>query len=116
MAVQGVYAGMVVADLDRARAWYQKLIGRAVDDKPIPGMVQWRDIGGAGLQLWEDAQAAGKSMMTIVTPDLATEIERLAGQGIEAVNLASGSFGKVAQVFDPDGNRVALAEPPPGFK
>ncbi len=113
--VQGAYAGMQVADLDIALVWYEKLIGRSVDDKPIPGMVQWRNIGGAGLQLWEDAAHAGHSVMTIVTPDLETEMARLAALDITAINLASGGFGKVAQVFDPDNNRIALAEPPPGF-
>jgi predicted enzyme related to lactoylglutathione lyase len=113
--VQGVYAAVAVADLAAAIAWYENFVGRPVDDKPIPGMVQWRDIGGAGLQLWEDGERAGKSVMTIVTPNLDTEITRLAANSIEAVNLASGGFGKVAQVFDPDGNRISLAEPPPGF-
>lgn len=114
--VQGAYAGMSVADLDIALVWYEKLIGRPVDDKPIPGMVQWRNIGGAGLQLWQDETNAGHSVMTIVTPDLDTEIARLAAFDIAAVNAASGPFGKVAQIFDPDGNRIALAEPPPGFR
>jgi predicted enzyme related to lactoylglutathione lyase len=113
--VQGVYAAVAVADLEAGIAWYEKFIGRPVDDRPISGMAQWRDIGGAGLQLWEDAERAGKSVMTIVTPALETEITRLSGHGITAINLASGGFGKVAQVFDPEGNRISLAEPPPGY-
>lgn len=113
--IQGAYAGMCVADLDIALVWYEKLIGRPAADKPIPGMVQWRNLGGAGLQLWQDDTNAGHSVMTIVTPDLDAEVTRLAALDIAAVNAASGPFGRIAQLFDPDGNRIALAEPPPGF-
>lgn len=114
MAVQGIFASSVVRDLDAALAWYEKLLGRPADDQPIPGMAQWRNMGAAGFQLWADETRAGKSITTIVVLDLAAEQARLATHEISLVNEAQGPFGAVAQVFDPEGNRINLAQPPQG--
>lgn len=115
MIIQGLYASAIVADFDTAIEWYSKLLGRAVDDKPIPGMAQWRDLGGAGLQIWHDADRAGKGIITIVVPDLAKEQARLAGLGLNTGEVSRGAFGAVTHILDPEGNRINLAEPPAGF-
>ncbi|MGV3576145.1 MAG: VOC family protein [Devosia sp.] len=113
--VQGVYTSAVVADLETSIAWYTRFMGRPVDDRPLPDMAQWRNMGGAGLQIWQDPKHAGHSVMTIVVPNLAVEKARLAAAGLTLVNEATGDFGAIAQLFDPDGNRINLAEPPRGF-
>ncbi|WP_126976159.1 VOC family protein [Frigidibacter oleivorans] len=115
ITVQGIYAAAIVEDFDAGVAWYERFMGRPADDTPIPGMAQWRNMGGAGLQVWEEAERAGQAIMTIVVPDLATEKARLAAAGMELINEASGDFGAVAQLIDPEGNRINLAEPPRGF-
>lgn len=115
ITVQGVYASAVVADLETGLAWYTRLMGRPADDRPLPDMAQWRNMGAAGLQVWHDPAKAGNSVMTIVVPDMAAEKARLAAAGLTLVNEASGDFGAIAQLFDPDGNRINLAEPPRGF-
>ncbi|SFV28863.1 hypothetical protein SAMN05216456_0617 [Devosia crocina] len=113
--VQGIYAAAVVKDFEAALAWYAALMGRKADDLPIPGMAQWRNMGAAGLQVWQDEQRAGRSIMTIVVKDLQQEKQRLAEVGIRMENEFSGDFGAVAQVFDPEGNRINLSEPPKNF-
>lgn len=112
MTVQGIYASATVSDFEAGLVWYEALMGRPADDQPIPGMAQWRNMGGAGLQLWQDDARAGKGLMTIVVPNLAAERSRLSGHGIQLVNEAKGAFGAVAQIFDAEGNRINLAEPP----
>jgi predicted enzyme related to lactoylglutathione lyase len=113
--VQGVYASAVVADFEVGLAWYTKFMGRPVDDHPLPDMAQWRNMGGAGLQIWHDPKHAGHSIMTVVVRNLAAEKARLTAAGLTLVNEATGDFGAIAQLFDPDGNRINLAEPPKGF-
>ncbi|NGP16670.1 VOC family protein [Devosia aurantiaca] len=81
----------------------------------MPNMAQWRNMGAAGLQLWHDAERAGKSNTTIVVPDLAAERMRLAEAGLDLGAIATGEFGAVAQISDDEGNRLTLAEPPKGF-
>ncbi len=72
ITVQGIYATAMVRDFDAALSWYEAFMGRAADDQPFPGMAQWRNMGAAGLQLWQDDERAGQSRMTVVVPNLAT--------------------------------------------
>lgn len=115
ITVQGVYTSVVASDFEAGIAWYTRFMGRPVDDRPLPDMVQWRNMGGAGLQVWHDPDHAGHSIITVVVPNLAVEKARLSAAGLTLVNEASGDFGGIAQLFDPDGNRINLAEPPKGF-
>jgi len=115
IALQGIYAAAVVADFASGLAWYETFMGRPADDLPFPGMAQWRNMGAAGLQLWEDKARAGQAIMTVVVTDLAGEKARLAASSLVPIDEASGTFGKVAQLFDPEGNRINLTEPPKGF-
>lgn len=115
IAIQGIYASAVVADFAAGLAWYEKFMGRPADDQPFPGMAQWRNMGGAGLQLWEDQARAGQSIMTVVVTNLDIEKTRLSASGLTLTDEHSGDFGKVAQLRDPEGNLLHIAEPPKGF-
>lgn len=110
----GIYASAVVRDFDAALEWYTKLMGRPVDDQPFPGMAQWRNMGAAGLQIWQDNDRAGQAIMTIVVGDLAAEKSRLEPLGFRFEHEATGDFGAVAQIFDPEGNRINLTQAPSG--
>jgi hypothetical protein len=57
--IQGVYTVAIVKDFEAGLAWYEKFMGRSADDLPFPGMAQWRNMGPAGLQLWQDEARAG---------------------------------------------------------
>jgi predicted enzyme related to lactoylglutathione lyase len=113
--IQGVYTVAIVKNFEAGIAWYETFMGRPADDLPFPGMAQWRNMGAAGLQLWQDDARAGHSIMTIVVPDLAKEKSRLSEAGMVLENEDSGVFGAVAQLFDPEGNQINLAEPPKNF-
>jgi hypothetical protein len=41
-----VLAGIAVADLHRAAAWYEVLFGRPADAEPMDGLIEWRIAGG----------------------------------------------------------------------
>ena len=112
ISIQGIFASAAVADLEAALSWFEKLMGRPADDRPIPGMAQWRKMGAGGLQLWQDEERAGKAIITIVVTDLATERARLAALGLTLGDPSTGDFGSVAQIFDPEGNRLNIAQPP----
>jgi hypothetical protein len=51
MEILGIFAVACVSDMERSVEWYARLIGRAPDDRPMEGLVQWRSSNGAGLQL-----------------------------------------------------------------
>ena len=115
ITVQGIYAGICVADFERGLDFYTSLMGRAPDDRPMPNMAQWRNMGAAGLQLWHDNDLAGKSRATIVVPDLARERNRIEAAGLTLGPTSTGDFGAVAQISDSESNLITLAEPPKGF-
>lgn len=114
MEIVGIFAVACVSDMERSIEWYARLMGRAPDDRPMEGLVQWRN-NGAGLQLVLDVEKSGSSLITIVTPAMDLARKRLAAVSLELEPDIQGDFGIIAQISDPDGNRLTLAEPPKGM-
>ncbi|MCC6919830.1 MAG: VOC family protein [Alphaproteobacteria bacterium] len=112
MDIMGLFAAVYVTDLDRSLAWYAKIVGRDADHRPMPTLAQWVGVAGAGLQLFLDPAKAGRGRMTLVTPDVDKAKAELARNGVAAGETFRGDFGAIAEVEDPDGNLVTLAEPP----
>ena len=81
----------------------------------MKGLVQWRDLGGAGLQLVLDTEKAGSSLITLVTPEMDRARRELARETITLGPDFRGDYAIIAQVTDPDGNNVTLTEPPAGM-
>jgi predicted enzyme related to lactoylglutathione lyase len=111
MSIIGIFAEVCVVDIERSVAWYAKFFGRPPEDRPMDGLVQWRN-GPAGFQVWRDAERAGHSVSTIVVESMDVERARLDAAGLDLQADREGGFGIVAQIEDPDGNRLTLAEPP----
>ncbi|HEY4252557.1 MAG TPA: hypothetical protein VGM87_15195 [Roseomonas sp.] len=78
----------------------------------MPGLIQWRDVAGANIQVFTNGANAGSSMCTIVVPgmDAARASLKLAGLALSGERM--GDFGRIAKLTDPDGNQITLAEPP----
>ena len=112
MEIQGLFAAFCVGDMDKAEDWYTKLLGRVPDDRPMDGLIQWRGIGSAGIQIVRDEKKAGGSIATIVTPDMDKTRADLKARGLKLEPDVQGDFGIIAQISDPFGNRITLAEPP----
>ncbi|MGF1473038.1 MAG: VOC family protein [Rubrobacteraceae bacterium] len=114
MIIQELYAVANVADLDEGEAFYTRLFGRGPDDRPMDGLIQWRQ-ETFGVQLARDEAKAGRSAITIVTPSMAEARNQLADRGLELEPDIQGDYGIIAQISDPAGNRITLAEPPRGI-
>lgn len=110
MEVAKVYAVVSTADLARARDWYARLFGRDPDLSPMPEVREWH-FGDGGVQVVDDAERAGRSMLTLIVRDLDAARGALQSRGLA---LASGGdFARIAQIADADGNHVTLAQPGP---
>ncbi|HEX7929821.1 MAG TPA: hypothetical protein VF470_02790 [Sphingomicrobium sp.] len=112
MRIQGIYAALTTREMAKGEQFYTALFGRGPDDRPMDSLIQWRDVAGANVQLFTDEKNAGHSRCTIVVPDMSEARNCLAAAGITVRDERQGDFGKIAQVDDPDGNVVTLAEPP----
>lgn len=115
MEIQGLYGVVATREMKTAEAFYTGLIGRAPDDRPMDNLIQWRDLAGAGIQIVHDVKKAGSSLLTIVVPSMAEARAAMMSQRLKLGDDVKGDFGVIAQIDDPDGNRVTLAEPPQGF-
>lgn len=112
MEPQKIYASLLTADLPAAERWYTKLLGRGPDNRPMDTLVQWELSDKAGIALSSDDEIAGQGVMFLYVDDLAAERRRLQGVGIKLGDDIEGDYSTLAQVRDPDGNRVTFATPP----
>ena len=111
MTIEKFFAEISVNDIESARNWYERLLGRPNDTAPMDGLVEWHFSGGRGIQVFRDEERAGASQLTLVVSDLDEQLAALATRGI-AAGPSGGTPGlvKVATVTDPDGNQIHFAE------
>lgn len=112
MQIQGVYAALATASMDKAETFYSQLFDRAPDDRPMDGLIQWRNVAGANIQIFNDAEHAGSGRLTVVVPKMDEARRSLEEIGVTLTGEMQGDYGRIAQIADPDGNRITLAEPP----
>ncbi|ESX95751.1 lactoylglutathione lyase [Mesorhizobium sp. LNJC399B00] len=112
MQTQGVYAVLATARMEKAEEFYTRLFERRPDDRPMDGLIQWRNVAGANLQIFHDKENAGSGRLTIVVPKMDKARRSLEESGVMLTRESEGDYGKIAQIADPDGNRITLAEPP----
>lgn len=112
MEIQGIFAALATANMNNAERFYTRLFGRAPDDRPMDGLIQWRNVAGANIQIFQHEENAGSGRLTIVVPNMAEARQSLEEMGVDLKDESQGDYGRIAQIADPDGNRITLAEPP----
>jgi predicted enzyme related to lactoylglutathione lyase len=112
MPVNRVLAALAVADVDSASRWYESLLGRPADALPMDGLAEWHFTEGGAIQLVQDADRAGRSLLTLDVDDLEQELVTLRERGIQPGAMDDTTSDKVlfATVTDPEGNAITLVE------
>jgi glyoxylase I family protein len=104
VSIEHVFASIPVADYAAARAWYERFFGRAPDLVPNEIEACWQMTDTAWVYIIEDAENAGRGLVTLLVDDLAAwsdeEDESIPGM-------------RRAEITDPDGNRIQVAQPLP---
>lgn len=108
MTYTAVLAQSTVTDLGAAERWYAALLGRAPDERPMDGLLEWHVTPGGGVQVWAEPERAGRGTLLLSTDDLDATAARLSGVGIEHDGPQPGGGQRLLQVVDPDGNRVVV--------
>lgn len=110
-SVSDILAALAVSDLEISIEWLSKVLGQRESARPMDGLAEWY-LGAAGtLQLALDADRAGGGMVTLVVTDIAATRDRLADVGIRLeYDETTSEEVKFAQLLDPDGNSVTVAE------
>jgi catechol 2,3-dioxygenase-like lactoylglutathione lyase family enzyme len=111
LAIDVVFAGIPVAELEPAIDWYERFLGRPPDMAPHEKERCWQLTDDGWLYVIEDGDRAGNGLATFLVDDLDARLAELSGRGIEIgqVERLNERTRKV-EVADPDGNRIGLGE------
>ena len=113
LEVENVLAVVHVADLGEAAPWYERLLGRPPDRRPMESVVEWQLAVTGGVQVVRDPERAGKSSLTIGVGDIDDALRDIAARGLdgtaETVGEQSGVPLRIVILQDPAGNMVVLA-------
>ena len=101
----------LVRDFDRGRDFYKRMLG--FEETYVDWEDKWSKLehGTMRIALGEGEPVEG-GVATIDVSDVKADAERLREEGVEVgvvVELAGQM--RIVDVFDPDGNRVQLAQP-----
>jgi catechol 2,3-dioxygenase-like lactoylglutathione lyase family enzyme len=101
----------LVRDFDRGRAFYKEQLG--FDETYVDWDDKWSRLENGEMRI---ALAEGEPMeggvATIDVPDVKAQADRLREEGVEVgVVIELTGQMRIVDVFDPDGNRVQLAQP-----
>ncbi|MFL5927008.1 MAG: VOC family protein [Gaiellaceae bacterium] len=101
----------LVRDFDRGREFYKRVLG--FEETYVDWDDRWSKLEHGEMQI---AIAEGEPMeggvATVDVDDVKADAERLRGEGVEVgVVLELAGQMRIVDVFDPDGNRVQLAQP-----
>lgn len=79
----------------------------------MAGLVEWHFPDGGAIQLVEDADRAGRCLLTLQVDDLSRELTSLRERGLDPGELDDQTSDKVMFVAlpDPEGNAITLVSP-----
>lgn len=110
MSIRNAIASLAVRDTDAAVAWYEKLLARPADSRPMPELAEWKFEGGGWLQVYRGPERAGSGSVTLAVTSLDEQISILRTGGFHPGEPIISEKVKVVMIKDPDGNSIAFAE------
>lgn len=109
MAIEHVLAVVPVTDIDAAREWYERLLGKPPTNRPMTPLAEWWLTGGGWVQVWQDTERAGTALLNLAVDDLPAQVAELARRGIDCGEIQEVNKGvRLSSVTDPDGNTITL--------
>ena len=109
MSVDHVLAVVPVADFDAARAWYERVLGRPADNRPMEDLAEWQVTGSGWVQVFRDEERAGLGLLNLAVDDLDRHVADLAERGVEAGAIRAATEDvRLSTITDPDGNEVTF--------
>jgi predicted enzyme related to lactoylglutathione lyase len=113
MSVTKILSVVPVADFDASIAWYERLLGRQADARPMPGLADWHLTDTGWVQVYRDRERAGKTLLNFAVDDLDAHSAELADRGITLGEISTtAKNARLASATDPDGNAITFIENP----
>jgi catechol 2,3-dioxygenase-like lactoylglutathione lyase family enzyme len=111
--VTHAFAGLAVSDYDRARSWYERVLGRPPDRLPHSDEAVWQLTDSSLVYVVADRERAGSGLLTLAVAELDEQLAELARCGILARTETLANGVRKATIRDPDGNTISFFEAPP---
>ena len=109
MAIEHVLAVVPVSDIERAERWYEQLVGRPADNRPMDSLAEWRATSDGWVQVTVDQRRAGSALLNFAVDDLPAHLEDLRSRGLEAGAVQDVNKGvQLSAITDPDGNTITF--------
>lgn len=109
MTIEHVLAVVPVADMTASSGWYECLLGRPPDNRPMDTLMEWRVTETEWLQVGTDPGRAGSAQTNLAVDDLASHLEGLRARGLAPGSIQEVNKGvQLASMEDPDGNTITF--------
>lgn len=113
MTMTKILSVIPVSEFDAALDWYERLLGRPADARPMPGLADWHLTDTAWLQVYRDPDRAGRTALNFAVDDLGAHTTELAGRDITLGDVTrTDKDAALASTVDPDGNTITFIENP----
>jgi hypothetical protein len=104
-----LFAGIRVSDYEAARAWYERLLGREPSFIPHATEAVWELAEHRSLYIEEDAEGAGRALVTVLVDDLDARVADIASRGLDPDERVTYSIGARKAIYrDLDGNEIGF--------
>jgi catechol 2,3-dioxygenase-like lactoylglutathione lyase family enzyme len=98
-----------VSDLVSATAWYDRLLGRPPDNRPMDTLVEWRITDSAWLQVTNGWGEPGTALVNFAVDDLSEHLDGMRSRGLDPGPVQNVTNGvQLSAIVDPDGNTITL--------
>ena len=107
-----LFAGTRVSDYETARRWYEQLLGEP-SFFPHATEAVWTLADERSVYILEDADGAGRGLVTLFVDDLDAWVGEIAARGLEPNERETYSNGVRKVTYrDPDGNEIGFGGAP----
>jgi catechol 2,3-dioxygenase-like lactoylglutathione lyase family enzyme len=103
-----LFAGVSVADFERARSWYEDLLGSEPSFLPHDTEAVWEVAEHRFVYIVERPEHAGHAVLMLFADDLDAFLEDAAGRGLEPVAEEIHESVRKVTFRDPDGNEISF--------
>jgi len=111
LAINVLFAGIPVADLEAAIEWYERLFGCPPDMKPNVIERTWKLTDESWIYVVADPERAGKGLVTVMVDDLDERLAAIEERGIEVGEVEEITEGvRKVEIADPEGNRIGFGQ------
>jgi predicted enzyme related to lactoylglutathione lyase len=111
LAINVLFAGIPVADLEAAIGWYGRLLGGPPDMKPNETERTWKLTDESWIYVVRDPERAGRALVTVMVDDLDERLAGIGERGIEVGEVEEITEGvRKVEIADPEGNRIGFGQ------